>query len=48
MTVIIDGVKPGETVVTRGQLQLAPGMKVAAQEEDQSSNSGTRAAASNH
>jgi multidrug efflux system membrane fusion protein len=33
MTVITDGVKPGETVVTRGQLQLAPGMKVAAQEE---------------
>ena len=33
MTVIIDGVKPGESVVTRGQLQLAPGMKVAAQED---------------
>jgi multidrug efflux system membrane fusion protein len=48
MTVIIDGVKPGETVITRGQLQLAPGMKVAAQEEDQSSNSGTRGATSNH
>ena len=35
MTVITDGVKPGETVVIRGQLQLAPGMKVAAQEEKQ-------------
>ena len=33
MTVIINGVKPGESVVTRGQLQLAPGMKVAAQED---------------
>jgi hypothetical protein len=32
-TVIINGVKPGESVVTRGQLQLAPGMKVAAQED---------------
>jgi multidrug efflux system membrane fusion protein len=30
-TVIISGVKPGETVVTRGQLQLAPGMTVAAE-----------------
>jgi multidrug efflux system membrane fusion protein len=47
-TVIIDGVKPGETVITRGQLQLAPGMKVAAQEEDQSSSADGRAAASNH
>jgi membrane fusion protein, multidrug efflux system len=46
-TVIIEGVKPGETVITRGQLQLAPGMKVAVQEEDQSSNSGTRDGASN-
>src|SRR5205809_6828818 len=34
-TVITDGVKPGESVVTRGQLQLSPGMKVAAQEEKQ-------------
>src|SRR5256885_3493192 len=33
MTVITQGVKPSETVVTRGQLQLAPGMKVAAQED---------------
>jgi multidrug efflux system membrane fusion protein len=37
MTVIKDGVKPGEIVVTRGQLQLAPAMKVAAQEDKQSS-----------
>ncbi len=39
-TVVINGVKPGESVVTRGQLQLAPGMKVAAQ-EDKSSQSQT-------
>src|SRR5213082_898701 len=39
-TVIIDGVKPGESVVTRGQLQLAPGMKVAAQEEKSPSGGG--------
>jgi multidrug efflux system membrane fusion protein len=32
MTVLIAGVKPGEIVVTQGQLQLAPGMKVATQE----------------
>ena len=37
-TVIMNGVKPGESVITRGQLQLAPGMKVAAQ-EDKSSQS---------
>jgi len=37
MTVIKDGIKPGETVVTRGQLQLAPTMKVVAQEDKQSS-----------
>jgi len=41
-TVIIDGVKPGETVVTRGQLQLAPGMKVAAQEDKASPAGGAR------
>jgi len=34
------GVKPGESVVTRGQLQLAPGMKVAAQEEKSPSGGG--------
>jgi len=28
LTVINDGVQPGETVVTSGQLQLSPGMKV--------------------
>src|SRR5438477_6337535 len=39
-TVIIDGVKPGESVVTRGQLQLAPGMTVAAQEEKSPSGGG--------
>lgn len=31
LTVIKKGVQPGEEVVTRGQLQLAPGMKVAVQ-----------------
>ena len=48
MTVIVDGVRPGESVVTRGQLQLAPGMKVAAQENKspQSPPSGGRDAAS--
>src|SRR4029434_3774919 len=30
MTVIINGVKPGESVVTRGQLKLAPGLTAAA------------------
>jgi multidrug efflux system membrane fusion protein len=44
-TVIIQGVKPSETVVTRGQLQLAPGMKVAAQEDKTSSDGGDRDAA---
>jgi membrane fusion protein, multidrug efflux system len=33
MTVITQGVTPGESVVTHGQLQLAPGMKVAVQED---------------
>ena len=31
LMVITDGLKPGETVVTSGQLQLAPGTKVVAQ-----------------
>ncbi|MDQ2867755.1 MAG: efflux RND transporter periplasmic adaptor subunit [Verrucomicrobiota bacterium] len=34
LTVIEKGVKPGETVVTRGQLQLAPGTKVVIQSAD--------------
>jgi multidrug efflux system membrane fusion protein len=34
LTVINEGVQPGETVVTRGQLQLAPGTKVAIQETE--------------
>ena len=33
MTVITAGVKAGESIVTRGQLQLAPAMKVAPQED---------------
>lgn len=35
MTVLKDGVSPGENVVTRGQLQLSPGMKVDAQPDTQ-------------
>jgi multidrug efflux system membrane fusion protein len=34
LTVIKEGVQPGETVVTRGQLQLAPGTKVVVQETE--------------
>ena len=33
LTVIKKGVQPGETVVTRGQLQLAPGTKVVVKED---------------
>lgn len=35
LTVVSDGLKPGETVVTSGQLQLAPGAKVVAKPMDQ-------------
>jgi multidrug efflux system membrane fusion protein len=35
LTVIKEGVEPGETVVVRGQLQLAPGTKVIVKEEAQ-------------
>ncbi len=42
MTVIINGVQPGETVVTRGQLQLAPGTKVAVQQDNRSPAAGPR------
>ena len=34
LTVIEEGVEPGETVVVRGQLQLAPGTKVVVKEEE--------------
>jgi multidrug efflux system membrane fusion protein len=34
MTAITQGVQTGETVVTRGQLQLAPGTKVVVQEDE--------------
>jgi multidrug efflux system membrane fusion protein len=37
LTVINDGLQPGETVVTRGQLQLAPGTKVVVQATEQNS-----------
>ena len=36
LTVIMEGVKPGETVVTSGQLQLSPGAKVLAKEAEPS------------
>ena len=37
LTVIKDGVQPGEMVVTSGQLQLAPGTKVVVKKEKQTS-----------
>ena len=37
LTVIKEGVEPGETVVVRGQLQLAPGTKVVVKEEEKPS-----------
>lgn len=39
LTVINEGVKPGETVVTRGQLQLAPGAKVSPQRDKEAAAS---------
>ena len=36
LTVIMEGVNPGETVVTSGQLQLSPGAKVLAKETEPS------------
>jgi multidrug efflux system membrane fusion protein len=38
LTVITDGVKPGETVVVSGQLQLAPGTRVLAKETEAPGN----------
>ena len=38
LTVITDGVDAGETVVVSGQLQLAPGAKIAPREVEQGSN----------
>jgi multidrug efflux system membrane fusion protein len=46
MAVITEGVKPGEMVVTQGQLQLSPGMKVAAQEQKAATTGGGHNAAS--
>ena len=43
LTVISEGVKTGETVVISGQLQLAPGAKVAPKEIDQGSSSSPKA-----
>ncbi len=42
LTVITEGVKPDETVVVSGQLQLAPGMKVAPKEMEQAESAGPR------
>jgi len=41
LTVINDGVQEGETVVTRGQLQLAPGTKVAVEETEKTQVDGS-------
>jgi multidrug efflux system membrane fusion protein len=46
LTVITEGVKPGETVVVAGQLQLAPGAKVIAKSTVNTSNPGGSAGAS--
>lgn len=48
LTVIKKGIRPGEEVVTRGQLQLSPGMKVAVQpaespKPNEKKNGGTHA-----
>ncbi|MGI9113835.1 MAG: efflux RND transporter periplasmic adaptor subunit [Chthoniobacterales bacterium] len=43
-TVLTDGVKAGENVITQGQLQLAPGMKVAVQEDKSAAPSPNAAA----
>lgn len=45
LTVIDDGLKPNETVVTSGQLQLAPGAKVAAKPLDQPNGASSAASA---
>jgi multidrug efflux system membrane fusion protein len=42
LTVITEGVKPNETVVVSGQLQLAPGMKVAPKEMEQAESAGAK------
>jgi hypothetical protein len=41
--VVSDGLKPGETVVVSGQLQLAPGTKVVAQPIETPSDSSSAA-----
>ena len=46
LTVITEGVKPGETVVVAGQLQLAPGAKVIAKSTENTSNPGGSASSS--
>jgi membrane fusion protein, multidrug efflux system len=43
LTVVSDGLKPGETVVVSGQLQLAPGTKVVAQPIETPSDSSSAA-----
>lgn len=46
LTVITEGVKPGETVVVAGQLQLAPGVKIIAKSTESTSNPGGSAGSS--
>jgi multidrug efflux system membrane fusion protein len=41
-TIIISGLKPGETVVTDGQLRLKPGAKVRINEPETSKKKGGR------
>jgi multidrug efflux system membrane fusion protein len=48
LTVINDGVQPGETVVTSGQLQLAPGAKVNVKPTEQSATSSSPAKIDNY
>jgi multidrug efflux system membrane fusion protein len=42
MTVIEDGLKPGEQVVTDGQLRLVPGTKVQVKGQGQGGNQGNQ------
>jgi multidrug efflux system membrane fusion protein len=43
LTVITEGVKPGETVVTSGQLQLSPGAKVVVMKASEAPSQGAKA-----
>jgi multidrug efflux pump subunit AcrA (membrane-fusion protein) len=48
LTVIAEGVKPGELVVTSGQLQLSPGIKVNAKEVGIGKDGGPELAQAGH